>query len=97
MITTIIICITVVLCLVILLKWITDMSKANLPMFTWGQCEWVSSTSEPAHNPIGFESKPEEVIKEPNDKEELEHILRDSASTISALLRGEVDFDDIKH
>lgn len=96
MIITLIICITLVLCLVLLLKWAKDMATAGLPMFTYGQLVWKDdNTADKKPNVIGFSAEPEE--KELSDQEKLEKTLADSASTISALLRGEVDFDDIKN
>lgn len=76
------------------------MVEHNMPLFTYGRCEWVSSDKENTDtvNPIGFTANEETsgTIKEKSDKELFEELLKDSASTISALLRGEVDFDDIK-
>jgi hypothetical protein len=52
----------------------------------------------PESNPIGFQGDTTEHTEEKtlSDKELREQVLQDTASTISALLRGEVDFDDIK-
>ena len=76
------------------------MAKCELPMFTYAECERTSDDEEcdeaPVEIPIGFrppEEKPEEQM---SDQEKMNKILSDTASTVSALLRGEVDFDDIK-
>ena len=46
----------------------------------------------------GFTVTPTEEPEEKVDpKKEQEAMFRDAASTISALLRGEVDFDEFKH
>ena len=46
----------------------------------------------------GFTATPTEEPEEKVDpKKEQEAMFRDAASTISALLRGEVDFDEFKH
>lgn len=52
----------------------------------------------PESNPVGFQVDATKQIEEKtlSDKELREQLLQDTASTISALLRGEVDFDDIK-
>jgi len=98
MITALIICITLVVCLCLILKWATDMAKAGLPMFTRGELVWRPADDTPCSKPpIGF--APEEVQSEEkakSDRELFDEMLKDSASTISALLRGEVDFDEIK-
>lgn len=96
MIVTIIICCTVLIALVIILKWAKDMSTANLPMFTYGECVWKEATSDTpiTTQPIGFAVADEE--KQLSSQEQLEAVLQDTASTISALLRGEVDYDEIK-
>ena len=99
MITALIICTTVILCVVWLTLWVTYMSKHSLPMWLHAECvhkEDPVATSAP--QPIGFTA--DTVVAEPekalSDKELKEQLLQDTASTISALLRGEVDFDDIK-
>lgn len=103
MITTIIICVTVILVVALILKWAKDMSTANLPMFTYGECVWKSKEDNPkiVPAPIGFQADATDEAKhkdetQMSDVERMNAILQDSASTISALLRGEVDFDDIK-
>lgn len=46
----------------------------------------------------GFTATPTEEPEEKVDpKKEQEAMFRDAASTVSALLRGEVDFDEFKH
>ena len=95
MITTLIICITVVFCLVLLLKWAKDMSTAGLPMFTYGECvREETSNDAPVNEPIGFKA-PEESSEKKSDKEQKEAVLKDPITMFSALLRGEVDIDDV--
>lgn len=103
MITTIIICVTVIIVVALILKWAKDMSTASLPMFTYGECVWKSEEDNPkiVPAPIGFQADETHEAKhkdetQMSDVERMNAILQDSASTISALLRGEVDFDDIK-
>ena len=103
MITTIIICVTVIIVVALILKWAKDMSAAGLPMFTYGECIQKSEEDNPkvVPAPVGFQADvtPESKHKDEtqmSDVERMNAILQDSASTISALLRGEVDFDDIK-
>lgn len=96
MITTLIICTTVILCLVLILKWVTDMSREGLPMFTYGECI-QKETSECTHSgaPIGFVT-PEEASKEKKtDKEIKDAIMADPITMTAALLRGEVDIDEL--
>ena len=94
---TIIICLTVIICVVWITCWITYMVKRNLPMFTYGNCTWVSSDADderPTTNPVGFTDNTENE-KQPTDKEAKEAVLKDPVTLFSSLLRGEVDIDDI--
>lgn len=102
MTNTIIICLTVAFCVVYITWFIYFMATNELPMFLWGQCvKEEPETLPPApKTSIGFvdtaevkEDTPEEKV---SDREAMEKVLQDTASTISALLRGEVDFDEIK-
>jgi hypothetical protein len=57
---------------------------------------WVPN--EPESNPIGFTDsteKPTAEEKTLTDKEEMENVLKDVASTITALCRGEVDISEL--
>jgi hypothetical protein len=58
---------------------------------------WVPD--EPETNPIGFTGAKKEVSPEdekvPSEKEEAENILKDIASTVTALFRGEVDISEL--
>ena len=97
--TCIIICATVIFCVVWITCWMKHMSTHNLPMFTRGELVWRPADDTPCgKTPIGFapEETPSEEEKAKSDREAFEEMLKDSASTISALLRGEVDFDEIK-
>jgi hypothetical protein len=94
---TLMICGTVLLCLCITLKWITDMSTADLPMFTHGECVWKDSTEESTVepvNPVGF-ANTEEPSEKKSDKELKEAFMKDPITMAAALLRGEVDIDDV--
>lgn len=102
MITALIVCITVVLCIVWLTLWVTYMSKHSLPMWLFAECVHKEENYAPTTPPIGFQADPDSdetdkaAEKELSDRELRDQLLSDTASTISALLRGEVDFDDIK-
>lgn len=96
MITTLIICATVVICLIIILLWAKDMATAELPMFTYGECvKKESSGFIPVNSPIGFTVSDESENKEKTDKEKQEAYLKDPIALTASLLRGEVDIDDI--
>lgn len=103
--TALIICLTIIFCVVWLTTWAKHMSKCELPMFTYAECERTYAGEEddsaPEEIPIGFkapEEKTEEKTEEQlSDVEKMDRLLSDTASTVSALLRGEVDFDDIKN
>lgn len=97
MITTLIICVTVVLIICIILKWITDMSRAELPMFTYGECVQKETEEYTPHkDPIGF-TPPEEdkPAEKKSDKEIKDAIMTDPITMAAALLRGEVDIDEL--
>ena len=96
MITALIICLTVIICLILVLKWAKDMSTAGLPMFTYG--EYVKKETPdctPGGAPIGF-SPPEETSDEKkSDKDIKDAFMKDPITMTAALLRGEVDIDDV--
>ena len=95
--TTIIICLTVILCLLILLKWAKDMSRAELPMFTYGECVHKEESEYTLHSEkIGF-APPEEdkPTEKKSDKEIKEALMQDPVTMTAALLRGEVDIDEL--
>lgn len=104
--TCLIICLTIIICVLLvcgtvvyLTQFIRWMSQHQLPMYTHAELQWVPSTSS-AEEPkaaVGFQTPVEEKTEEQmSDVEKLDKLLADTASTVSALLRGEVDFDDIK-
>ena len=101
MITTLIICLTVVFCVIWITLWVKHMSVNGLPMFTHGECVWKDKVEEPTQgetNPIGFsaeETSEPETPEKKSDKEQKEAVLKDPITMFSALLRGEVDIDDI--
>ena len=100
-VNVIIICLTVLLAIVYITLWLTYMAKCKLPCFTLGtlEPEPEQPKAEVATKPIGFvttNDTPEGKVEERSDKEKQEMLLSDVASTISSLLRGEVDFDDIR-
>ena len=96
MITIAIICITVIICLFMVLKWAKDMSTANLPMFTYGECVWKEEPKEPSvTQPIGFTTSEEKQPDEKTKREIKEAYLKDPITLTASLLRGEVDIDDI--
>lgn len=92
------ICVTFVLSFMYLLNWIKDMAEQGLPMFTHGVLEWKPKQSTDAKtNVIGFEGSTDEppIEEKKSDKEEKAQTLTDMTSTVSALLRGEIDIDEI--
>lgn len=89
------ICLTVIFCVVFIIH-------KGLPPIIIERREmtWVPDVEN--HNTIGFkddteENEPEESTEEKtlSDKEEMEQTLKDVASTISALFRGEVDISEL--
>ena len=99
--TALIICLTIIFCVVWLTTWAKRMSKCGLPMFTYAACERTyadgEADEEPVETPIGFQLPEEKTEEQMSDVEKMNQILSDTASTVSSLLRGEVDFDDIKN
>ena len=96
MFITAIICLFVYLTISMILRWIRQMAEDGLPMFTHGTLVWHRNKPEDPKHPLGFSPEETPVDKEQSDREKLDAILSDTASTVSALLRGEVDFDEIK-
>lgn len=95
MITAIIVCVTVIFCVIWITLWAKHMVVRNLPMFTYGECVWKKEEqSEPSAQPIGFKPE-EEQPKDKTDKEAKEAVFKDPVTMTAALLRGEVDIDDI--
>lgn len=95
---TAIICLFVYLTINMILRWIRQMAEDGLPMFTHGSLEWKpDSDKEETKSPIGFNPPTEDVTPEakPTDAEIKEAILQDPSKMISALMRGEVDIDEI--
>ena len=95
---TAIICLSIYLVIEMILRWIRKMAEDGLPMFTHGSLEWKpNSDNDETKPPIGFNSPTEDDIPEtkPTDAEIKEAILQDPSKMISALMRGEVDIDEI--
>lgn len=100
-VNVIIVCVTVLLAIVYITLWLTYMARRKLPCFTVGTLEPKPEQPEveTPTNAIGFvttSDTSEDKVETRSDKEKQELLLKDVASTISALLRGEVDFDDIR-
>ena len=99
MITTLITCATVIFCVVWITLWIKHMVIKNLPMFTYGECVWNDKVEEPTQgetNPVGFSAPEEEAPTEKkSDKEVKDLIMKDPITMTAALLRGEVDIDEL--
>lgn len=98
--SVLIICLTIIFCVVWITLWIKHMVVRNLPLFTYGQCVWKDADSvKPSEaHPIGFkaeEDEDEDKLKGPTNKEQKEAYLKDPVTLTAALLRGEVDIDDI--
>ena len=72
------------------------MSRAELPMFTYGECVQYEPEKkvEDATKPIGFvvEDKP---VEKKSDKEIKDALMQDPITMTAALLRGEVDIDEL--
>lgn len=95
---TAIICLFIYLVIDMILRWIRKMAEDGLPMFIHGSLEWKpNSDNEETTTPIGFNPPTEDDIPEtkPTDAEIKEAVLRDPSKMISALMRGEVDIDEI--
>ena len=95
---TAIICLFIYLAIDMILRWIRKMAEDGLPMFTHGVLEWKpNSDDEETKTPIGFNPLTEDDTPEtkPTDAEIKEAILQDPSKMISALMRGEVDIDEI--
>ena len=95
---TAIICLFIYLVIDMILRWIRKMAEDGLPMFTHGSLEWKpNSDDEETKIPIGFNPPTEDDTPEakPTDAEIKEAILQDPSKMISALMRGEVDIDEI--
>ena len=101
MITTLIICATVIFCVIWITLWIKHMSVRGLPMFTYGECVWKDKVEEPTQgetNPIGFSvegTAEADDSEKKSEKEQKDAVLKDPITMFSALLRGEVDIDDV--
>ena len=81
-----------------ILRWIRKMAEDGLPMFTHSTLEWKpNSDNEETKPPIGCNPPTEDDTPEakPTDAEIKEAILQDPSKMISALMRGEVDIDEI--
>ena len=95
---TAIICLFIYLAIGMILRWIRKMAEDGLPMFTHSSLEWKpNSDNEETKPPIGFNPPTEDDTPEakPTDAEIKEAILQDPSKMISALMRGEVDIDEI--
>ncbi len=95
---TAIICLFIYLVIDMILRWIRKMAEDGLPIFTHGSLEWKpNSDNEETKTPIGFNPSTEDDTPEakPTDAEIKEAILQDPSKMISALMRGEVDIDEV--
>ena len=95
---TAIICLFIYLVIDMILRWIRKMAEDRLPMFTHGSLEWKpNSDKEGTKTPISFNPPIEDDTPEakPTDAEIKEDILQDPSKMISALMRGEVDIDEV--
>jgi hypothetical protein len=73
------------------------MSREGLPMFTYGEyIQKEEAEYTPSGEKIGFTPPEEpEQPKDKTDKEQKDAVLKDPITMFSALLRGEVDIDDV--
>lgn len=99
---TAIICLFIYLTINMILRWIRKMAEDRLPMFTHCSLEWKPNSGkcedyEKTKTSIGFNPTPEDDTPEakPTDAEIKEDILQDPSKMISALMRGEVDIDEV--
>lgn len=97
--TTAIICLFVYLIFSKILRWMRQMVEDGLPMFTYGELVWKNKTEDSDTGEtiqMGFAPPEEpEQSKETTAKEQKDAVLKDPITMFSALLRGEVDIDDI--
>ena len=96
--TTIIICLTVIFCVIWITLWIKHMVINGLPLFTYGRCmQCEENNLETKPNPVGFQPDADDgaEVKEKTTKEQKESYLKDPITLTASLLRGEVDIDDI--
>lgn len=97
MFITAIICLFVYLAINMILRWIRQMAEDGLPMFTYGSLEWKTNSDkdEIGTTPIGFATTEETPTEKKSEKEIKESYMSDPITMTAALLRGEVDIDDI--
>ena len=105
--TCLIICITIIISVLLvcgtvvyLTQYARWMAQHQLPMYTRADLQWIPGPAVPEEPkpPVGFQQPTEEKTEDQlSDVEKMNLLLSDTASTVSALLRGEVDFDDIKN
>ena len=99
MITTLMICVTIIFCVIWITLWAKHMVTNNLPMFTYGECVWKDKYEGPTQgetNLVGFAPPEEEKPAEKkSDKEVKDAIMADPITMTAALLRGEVDIDEL--
>lgn len=89
--------------IVYITHWIDHMVSNNKPLFTWAQCQWNQNSVDEVKQSIGFTAPPElnESVDDTQDQDKLtdkqkrEQILTDVSATVTSLLRGEVDFDEL--
>lgn len=98
MITTLIICLTIIFCVIWVTLWVKHMVTNNLPLFTYGECAWKDGAEEPTQgetNPVGFAPPEEGASEKKSDKEIKDALMADPITMTAALLRGEVDIDEL--
>ena len=81
------ICLTVIFCVVFIVH-------KGLPPIIIERREMEGVPKTEDSNPIGFTNTKEDE-KVPSEKEEMEKVLQDVASTVTALFRGEVDISEL--
>jgi hypothetical protein len=67
-------------------------------MFTYGECVWKEKSNDApilVNQPIGFTAPEAETPKEKTDKELKDALMSDPITMTAALLRGEVDIDEL--
>lgn len=95
MIKCIIICATVVFCIIYILHWLKSMTVSGYPHITVGHL--TPASEEPAADvpaAIGYVLPSDDGEPKESDVEQRNKLLRDMASTYTAIMRGEFDLDE---
>lgn len=94
MIECLLICGTVVFCVIYITHWLQSMSQKQLPHFSIGHLEPKQNveSTDVEKNKIRFEVSDNDG--DLSDQALKDEILKDMASTYTAIMRGEFDLDE---